>query len=117
MTCTAEGTAVVGQYENKGTAAGEYGTTTARDEDPNHYLVEAGPFIDIEKFVSVDDKVTWHDADSPTGPNAIVGSDVYFKFNVTNNGNVELTNIVLTDSDFDVNGCTLTDPFGSGRFI
>jgi hypothetical protein len=60
--------------------------------------VEAG--IHLEKYVSVDDQATWYDADSPTGPYAEVGSDVYFRFVVVNTEEVELSNIVLTDTDF-----------------
>jgi hypothetical protein len=72
------------------------------------------PDIDLEKYVSVDDQATWHDADSLTGPYTEVGSDVYFRFVVTNTGNVPLSPITLSDSDFDVSGCTLTDPLGAG---
>ncbi|HJT61997.1 MAG TPA: hypothetical protein VJ797_09975, partial [Burkholderiales bacterium] len=62
--------------------------------------------IDIEKFVSVDGGTTWVDADSPTGPTLIStsGIDPLFKFVVTNTGNVDLSNVVLTDSVFELNG-------------
>jgi len=82
--------------------------------DFGNWTTQAQPDIDLEKYVSVDDQATWHDADDPTGPYADAGSDVYFKFVVTNVGNVELSNITLSDSDFDVSGCTLTDPLAAG---
>jgi uncharacterized repeat protein (TIGR01451 family) len=67
------------------------------------------PGIDLEKYVSVDNQVTWHDADNPTGPVTIAGCDVYFKYIVTNTGDVDLTLISLTDSDFTLS-CIPLDP-------
>jgi len=67
-----------------------------------HY--QPNPSIDIEKYVSVDGGATWDDADSATGPTAVVGSTVKFYVNVTNTGNVGLTNIVVTDTDFTFSG-------------
>ncbi|WP_440954487.1 DUF7507 domain-containing protein [Methanosarcina sp. Mfa9] len=37
-TCTATGTAMVGQYANNGTATGDYDGMTATDTDPSHYF-------------------------------------------------------------------------------
>jgi hypothetical protein len=62
------------------------------------------PSIDVEKLVKVAGAADYVDADDPTGPSTFVGSPVNFKFVVTNNGNVTLTNITLSDSDFDLNG-------------
>ncbi|WP_369799647.1 hypothetical protein [Methanosarcina sp. MTP4] len=38
ITCTATGTAMVGQYANNGTATGYYDGMTATDTDPSHYF-------------------------------------------------------------------------------
>jgi uncharacterized repeat protein (TIGR01451 family) len=58
------------------------------------------PSIDIEKYVKIDDG-NWLDADDPPVPgneNWIpAGTPVWYKIVVTNTGNVELTNIELTD--------------------
>jgi uncharacterized repeat protein (TIGR01451 family) len=63
---------------------------------------EDNPSIDIEKYVSVDDQATWHDADDPPGPEVLAGSNtVWFKLVVTNDGDVALTNVTLNDTDFD----------------
>jgi uncharacterized repeat protein (TIGR01451 family) len=67
------------------------------------------PSINIEKYISVDNQETWHDADNPTGPVTKAGSDVYFKFVVTNTGDVDLNSISLTDSDFELS-CPTIDP-------
>jgi uncharacterized repeat protein (TIGR01451 family) len=56
--------------------------------------------IDLEKYVSVDNQQTWEDADTPPGPTALVGQDVYFKFYVQNTGSVPLFEITLSDTDF-----------------
>ena len=61
------------------------------------------PSIDIEKYVSVDDGNTWQDADTPPGPEVLAGSEtVWFRFIVTNDGDVSLTNVTLSDTDFEV---------------
>ncbi len=90
MTCTATGTATPGQYENLGTATGEYGQTNVSDTDPSHYF-GAEPAIDIEKSTNGED------ADTPTGPVLAVGDTVTWEYVVTNTGNVPLTDIVVTD--------------------
>ena len=72
------------------------------------------PSIDVEKYVSVDGQVTWEDADSAPGPAVLEGEGVYFKFVVTNTGNVQLSNISLSDNDFDTSSCTVTDPLAVG---
>ena len=77
------------------------------------------PVIDVEKFVSVDDKATWHDADTPPGPRVPAGSEtVWFGFVVTNDGNVTLTDITLSDSAFNAaiaNQCTVPDELAPGE--
>ena len=80
-------------------------------------IIPAEPSIDVEKYVSVDAQSTWEDADSPTGPYTNVGSDVYFKFVVTNTGNAALTDLTLTDTDYDTSSCTITSPLApAGSF-
>jgi hypothetical protein len=76
------------------------------DEDctiwANYYGICAS--IDIEKFVSVDCGENWFDADTATGPSIESGDTVKFKVNVTNTGCVNLTDIVVTDTDFTFTG-------------
>ncbi|MFY1113169.1 MAG: SdrD B-like domain-containing protein, partial [Methanosarcinaceae archaeon] len=91
MTCTATGTATVGQYANNGTATGYYDQTEVTDTDPSHYF-GAAPAIEIEKSTNGED------ADEPTGPYIPVGEPVTWEYVVTNTGNVQLTGIVVTDS-------------------
>jgi hypothetical protein len=64
-----------------------------------HYF-GAAPAIDIEKYVSVDGGTTWLDADAATGPIISYPNTVKFKVVVTNTGNVPLTGVAVTDTDF-----------------
>ncbi len=62
----------------------------------------ARPAVDIEKHVSLDGGLTWHDADTPKGPQYDPDSNIdpQFKFIVTNTGNTRLTDIVVDDDVF-----------------
>ncbi len=96
MTCTAEGVAIEGQYENIGTVTGapvnEDGAPilnadgdplTTEDADSSHYF-GANPGISLEK--------------APGTQTVDPGSDVTFTITVTNTGNVPLTNVTVTDT-------------------
>lgn len=109
--------AAVGQQTNTATATGEdiFGNPAPEANDPANYL-GAEPIIALEKFVSVDGGVIYHEADMDPGPTAIEGNDVYFRFLVTNTGNVDLYNISLGDTDFDVTGCSNSGPLAPGAF-
>jgi hypothetical protein len=52
--------------------------------------------VDVEKFVW--DGASWLDADEMPGPYLLPGNDVQFKFTVANTGNVDLSNVDLTDT-------------------
>ncbi len=63
---------------------------TLRDTDDASYFVPTQPAISMEKLVSVDNRVTWHDADAAPGPETMAGYDIYFRFVIVNVGNVPL---------------------------
>ncbi|MFC1956252.1 hypothetical protein ACFLWZ_07050 [Chloroflexota bacterium] len=91
-TYTASGTATAGQYSNEATVtADDPVDTEVTDSDPSHYF-GSDPDIDIEKATN------GQDADSPTGPYIGVGDAVTWTYVVTNTGNVDLDNVVVTDS-------------------
>jgi hypothetical protein len=94
-----------GQYVGSASVHGDYAGATLRDQDAAHYF-GAAPSLDLEKYISTDGQ-NWEDADVPTGPQVLAGKDVWFKFVVTNNGNVILANLDLTASDFDLSGCEI----------
>jgi uncharacterized repeat protein (TIGR01451 family) len=102
MTCTATGTAMANQYENNGSVTG---TSPAghdvTDNDLSHYFGQ-DPSIDIEKSTN------GADADAAPGPYVLTGSTVTWDYNVTNTGDVNLTNIVITDNIEGVITCPST---------
>ena len=104
MTCTATGTAVAGQYENNVTINGrpvdedgnpitdENGNPIpdVTDTDPSHYF-------GIEPSVEVEKHTNGEDADAAPGSQLAIGDAVSWTYEVTNTGNVELTNVTVTD--------------------
>ncbi len=94
-TCTTSGIAELGQYANLGSVVGHYGYAgeTATATDPSHYvgIAPATPGIDIEKATNGED------ADDPAGPEITLGDAVTWTYVITNTGNVDLTNVVVTD--------------------
>jgi uncharacterized repeat protein (TIGR01451 family) len=88
-----------------GTATDSGGHTSDWHADDSASYFGADPSVTVVKEVSVDGGTTWFDANDPTGPLLLEsGPDPMFRFTVTNTGNVELTNLTLSDSDFDLNG-------------
>ncbi|AEH60773.1 conserved repeat domain protein [Methanosalsum zhilinae DSM 4017] len=87
MICTANGTAIEGFYNNTGYVYGEYNGFTVTASDTSSYIgVNAS--ISIEKLTNGED-----------GPVLLAGSPVEWTYNVTNTGNVTLTNISVIDSE------------------
>jgi uncharacterized protein affecting Mg2+/Co2+ transport len=88
----------LGQHTNTATATAEYDGHMVTDSDPANYLGVTGPSIMITKLVSVDNGLTFQDANTPPGPLLPPGVQPQFRYVVTNNGSVTLTNITVTDS-------------------
>lgn len=100
MTCTGSGTAKRGQYANVGTAAGKPPVgPMVTDQDPSHYLGQT-PVIAVKKYTNGED------ADTPPGPGILVGSAVSWTYVVTNSGDMELTDVQVTDDS----GATVSCP-------
>ena len=92
MTCTATGTATVGQYANVGTSTGRTPcAVTVSDTDPAHYF-GIHPAISLEKLTN------GVEADTPPGPMILVGATVQWTFVVTNTGDVRLAGVSVTDN-------------------
>ena len=89
--------------------------TPTRTPTPTNTPIPAAPAIDVEKYVSVDGQLTWQDADAPTGPQATAGSSVYFRFVVTNVGNVPLSNVTLSDNVYTLNRCNVPALLAPGQ--
>ena len=99
MTCTGSGKAVAGPYSNIGTASGRGASETVTDSDPAHYY-GTQPGIFIEKSVN------GVDADTAPGPTISTGSPILWTYVVTNSGDIELTDVTVTDN----RGVTVTCP-------
>jgi hypothetical protein len=107
MTCTAEGTAVVGSYAFVATVRGApHCGPAASFSDPTHYHVPAVSTLAIRK------RTNGEDANSAPGPKLLVGSTVQWTYEVTNIGNVRLVNVRVTDDRGVAVSCprTVLDP-------
>ncbi|MCM2359385.1 MAG: SpaA isopeptide-forming pilin-related protein [Geobacteraceae bacterium] len=105
MTCTASGTAVAGQYENIGYVTALNGLKNVVDQYPSHYFATVpSPAVAIVK------KTNGYDAPSATDramwPYIEANSTVRWTYEVSNPGNVPLTDVTVTDSK----GVTVTCP-------
>lgn len=89
---------MLGANNNIATVTGNDGNTIVSDTDPANYVgtIEA-PSIDVEKLVSPDNGITFFDADVAPGPDIPSTINPIFRYVVVNDGNVQLTNITLTD--------------------
>ena len=99
-------TSLEGQQTNTAEADGTYNDDTYCDmDDANYFGITL--LIDVEKYVSVDEQANWFDADDPTGPSALIGADVYFKFVIKNTGNTPLADVRLEDNIYDFGAVTI----------
>ena len=107
--------AQLGQHTNIATATGQYNNLTYSDTNNANY--NAVPVtivsISVEKQIS-SDNISWIDADVPPGLTVIIGSKVYYRFNVTNTGTVALTNITLTDNSYSLCGASVPPSLAPG---
>ena len=103
FTCSATGTATVGQYENIGTASGQTaGGATATDTDASHYLVPTP----TPASISLEKATNGADADSPTDPDVPripEEQGVVWDYVVTNTGGVAFEVVSVTDDQPGVN--------------
>jgi hypothetical protein len=84
-----------------------------RDSDPANYFGGERPSIQIIKSVSKD-RSNWTDANDDDGPEINVGDDVFFRFVVTNDGTVPVSNITLSDSSYSTADCTIPATLNAG---
>src|SRR5207247_2325158 len=76
---------------NTATAFGNFQGTMVSDDDPGSYSVTGAPAIHLEKLVN-------GQADTEgNGPVVLAGSTVTYTYNVSNTGNVPLSNIQVSD--------------------
>ena len=94
ITCTASGTAGIGNYTNLGTVTANHGTFNATASDPSNYF-GANPILDLKKFTNGEE-----------APYIRVGDVVNWTYLVKNLGNVTVSNISVADDQ----GVSVTCP-------
>ena len=78
---------------------------TAAVYDTENAFLYIDPEVTLVKSVSVDGGLSWLDANSAPGPTLLAsGTAPLFRFEVSNSGNMTLTDVLLADPDFDLNG-------------
>jgi len=106
--CLITGTVTTGQYANQGQASGIFNSSVYSDTDASHYL-GIQPAITLEKLTN------GVDADIAPGPSVIVGASITWTYIVTNDGDIALESIHISDDNGtpanlgdDVDICTIT---------
>jgi hypothetical protein len=104
-----------GDIDNTATGTSDQaGPVSASAEVEVEQILPPAGAIDLEKYVSVDGGIIWELADDAPGPTMLQGTgNPLFKFVMTNLSNVTATNVVLSDSDFDLDGLVSTAGTGS----
>lgn len=92
------GTFAAGPHTNTGTATGFYEETQVTSPDDANFFGAESAGISVVKYVSVDNGMTWYDANSPPGPELVPPTNPQFQFKVTNTGQATLTGITLVDT-------------------
>lgn len=88
----ASGTAESSLYSNIGTVVANYNGTEVSDTDPSHYTgKQRRPDISIQK------KTNGSDANTEPGPYIVIGAEVTWTYKVENTGDLDLTDIEVTD--------------------
>ncbi len=90
VTCTASGTAQLGQYSNLGTASATSQVGDVSDDDPSHYFGFISE-IHVEKYVNGED------ADEAPGIELEANDAITWIYEVTNPGNILIRDVVLVD--------------------
>ena len=102
MDCTGTGVAEPDQYTNLAGAQGETPLgNLVQDVDPSHYF-GAEPGVDLQKYTN------GADADEPPGPAIDIGAAIEWTYVVTNSGNQDLSQIVVTDNQGVAVSCPAT---------
>jgi hypothetical protein len=103
MTCTGNGIANAGPYENLGTVTGNPPCgSPVSDSDPSHYFGTGNPGLKIQKLTNGQ-----HDTQGP-GASLAVGSTVTWSYIVMNTGQVALSGITVTDDKVGAIACPKT---------
>lgn len=106
--------AVEGQNSNTATVTALANGQEISDTDSAFYYAGELPLISIEKALSLAGDSTWRSADEAPGYQTRVDASLEFQITVANDGNVDLTNIVLSDSMYDTSACEIPEVMAPG---
>ena len=103
MTCAGHGVAEACQYQNVGTATARTPDgQSVSAEDVSHYFGDQNASIDLEL------RVNGQDADAAPGPTVAAGSRIDWTYVVTNQGDVALDGVNVSDDKGDAVSCPKT---------
>ena len=86
-------------------------------DSASHELDIVNPALDVEKLIYDPGAAAYVDADSPSGPILQSGENPLYRFIVTNTGDVTLSDIVLSDNRFNIDGLDVGDAIlGNGVY-
>lgn len=70
--------------------------------------------ITLKKEVSVDDGSTWADANSPSGPNLVLGENALYQLTVTNTGTADMSSVLVKDAALGIDPAVNVGPLAAG---
>jgi hypothetical protein len=91
MTCTADGTAVLGQYSNIGAVEGQ------PPEGESVFATDASHYFGISPRIELEKHTNGVDADESPGPEVLEGLSIEWTYVVSNTGDVELVDVTVVD--------------------
>ncbi|KZX51223.1 hypothetical protein A3709_10355 [Halioglobus sp. HI00S01] len=94
---TGSGTAIAGQYANRGQVSAKGSFQTVSDADPSHYFG-----LDIQ--VDIEKSTNGEDADTPPGPILARGAGVNWTYTISNVGNYPIDDWTVVDDQLGVVG-------------
>jgi uncharacterized repeat protein (TIGR01451 family) len=110
MTCTATGTSTCGNHAGTSTVTASTSTgQSATDSDLNNYTGAETPSVTIVS------KVNGDDANTSPGPKLIAGLAWGVTHVVTNNGNIRISSIALTDEKGTTSSCPVAATLDPGQ--
>ncbi|MFO7637890.1 MAG: hypothetical protein R6X14_01090, partial [bacterium] len=102
VVCTASGEAVAGQYSNTATL-----TVTRPGSLGNLILTDTSHYYGVITGINIEKRTNGFDADDAPGPLILIGENITWRYEITNTGNVDLTDVSVVD---DKEGAITTCP-------
>ncbi|MCB2178278.1 DUF11 domain-containing protein, partial [bacterium] len=96
---------------NTATADGTYGGTLYTSDPSSATYVGASPSLSLLKEISLTDSGPWSTSITGVTPAA----NVYYRFTITNTGNVPLETVSVDDPKISTAACSFTQPLGAAE--